>query len=309
MSEIRVAYQGEPGAYSEAAIRQCISNGMFSTLSQTPNVVPKPCPTFEEAFQSVQKGLSDFALLPYENSLGGSIHINYDLLLRYNLHIISELSFEVNHCLLAVPGTSLTDLREVVSHPQALAQCEEFLRSLQLSARPLQDTAGAARAVARGQLPPSSAAIASELAAEVYGLEILKKKIQDQSSNFTRFLLLSRKSLIPDSMIHPLNQVFVTSLVFVLQQDLPGALFRALSVFALRDIDMTKIESRPARMLSKFFGHEASSKLAFSDSDSSKFKYLFYVDICVHVKSETGVNALRHLSEIAPLIRILGNLY
>jgi arogenate/prephenate dehydratase len=254
----RVAYQGVPGAYSERAAAAAV-----------PGADPLPCAQFEVAFQALSQWLADTAVLPIENSAGGSVHAVYDLLLRYaSLHLTGELELAVSHCLLAPPGTRLEDVHTVASHPQALAQCEGYLRRLgaaraggPIVREAADDTAGAARDLARSPRP-GVAAIASERAAALYGLTVLDAGIQDAAVNVTRFLVLGREPARPspaagvDGSVDggsggsggPTTSAGLTktSVAFSLP-DGPGQLFKALSVFALRGIDLTKIESRPAR--------------------------------------------------------------
>ncbi|XP_040992471.1 arogenate dehydratase 2 isoform X3 [Juglans microcarpa x Juglans regia] len=228
-SRIRVAYQGVPGAYSESAAEKAY-----------PNCEAVPCEQFDTAFEAVEKWLVDRAVLPIENSLGGSIHRNYDLLLRHRLHIVGEVKFAVRHCLLANHGVEVEDLKRVLSHPQALSQCEDTLSRLGLVKEAVDDTAGAAKHIASYKLKDAGA-VASTTAAMIYGLNILAQDIQDDSDNVTRFLMLAREPIIPG-----IDRPFKTSIVFSLEEG-PGVLFKALAVFALRQINLTKIESRPLR--------------------------------------------------------------
>ena len=228
--QVKVAFQGESGAYSEKATRELLGS----------RVTTVPCKSFEDAFKAVASREADYAVLPIENSLGGSIHINYDLLLRYDLHVIGEHEFRVEHSLLALPGVKREDIKKVMSHPQALAQCDNYLRSWGVSREEAYDTAGSAKMIKDNDLR-DCAAIASDLAGLTYGLEVLDTNIEDWDNNFTRFLLLSREPVSP--MIPP-SMPAKTSIVFVLPND-PGALYKALACFTLRDIDFCKIESRP----------------------------------------------------------------
>jgi len=247
----RVAYQGVPGAYSEVA-----------AAAAAPGADPLPCAQFEVAFQALSQWMADTAVLPIENSAGGSVHAVYDLLLRYSgLHLTGEVALAVSHCLLAPPGTALADIHTVASHPQALAQCAGYLRRLgaanagspppasasaSITREAADDTAGAARDLAANPRP-GVAAIASARAAQLYGLDILDAGIQDAAANVTRFLVLGRDPARPSPVpAHPDGPPVKTSVAFSLP-DGPGQLFKALSVFALRGIDLTKIESRPAR--------------------------------------------------------------
>lgn len=267
---LRVAFQGEPGAYSEGAALT-----FFGAATAT-----VPCESFDDVFAAVAGGAADRAMIPIENSLAGSIHRNYDLLLRHDLHIIGELNFRVRHNLLALPGVALSDVRRVLSHPQALAQCEGFIDRLGVTREATYDTAGSAKMVRQQQLR-DAAAIASVRAAEVYELTILAADIEDDPENYTRFLALA-----PEPHPAPPGVPAKTSIVFALK-NAPGVLFKALSVFALRDIDLTKIESRPMR--------------------GTRWEYVFYLDFAASLEEEVAQNALRHLGEIATMLRVLGS--
>ena len=266
---MKIAFQGEPGAYSEAAALE----------HWGPDAEPVPCATFDEVFAAVESGACERGLVPIENSIGGSIHRNYDLLLQHSLHIVAEHYLRVHHCLIAWPGVTLGEVRRVISHPQALAQCERHLRELQgVQVEQVYDTAGSVKMI-REQGDRTVAAVASRRAAEVYGLEVLVDGMEDDEANFTRFLAIAPQPVTATGDTK-------TSLVFTLH-NMPGALFKALSVFALRDIDLTKIESRP--MVGKLW------------------EYLFYVDIAGSVADVPVSRALDHLGEYAPLLRVLGS--
>ncbi|XP_021911323.1 arogenate dehydratase/prephenate dehydratase 2, chloroplastic-like, partial [Carica papaya] len=231
-SRLRVAYQGVRGAYSESAAQKAY-----------PNCEAVPCDQFETAFEAVERWLVERAVLPIENSLGGSIHRNYDLLLRHRLHIVGEVKLAVRHCLLANHGVNVEDLERVLSHPQALSQCENTLTKLGLVREAVDDTAGAAKLVAFNKLK-DAAAVASSSAAKIYGLNILAEDIQDDCDNITRFLMLAREPIIPG-----IDRPFKTSIVFSLEEG-PGVLFKALAVFALRQINLTKVQtSLPGTLL------------------------------------------------------------
>ena len=265
---MRIAFQGEPGAYSEAAAIR------FSDHADL-----LPCESFDDVFNAVAAGKATHGILPVENSIGGSIHRNYDLLLEHDLPIVGEVQLEITHNLLVLPGTKIEQVKKIYSHPQALAQCERFLRSLPgVSVEATYDTAGSAKLVKEKGLK-DAAAIASERAAQVFGLEILKPEIQDFSDNITRFLLVSRMA---DADL----QADKTTVVFSLPNE-PGSLFKALSVFALREIDLTKIESRPIR--------------------GRPWEYLFYVDLPVGRHDLRCARALVHLAEFARSMRTLGS--
>jgi arogenate/prephenate dehydratase len=263
-----IAFQGEPGAYSEAAAQ------LYSPNSQV-----MPCRSFEDVFAAVANGRASRGILPMENSVGGSIHRNYDLLVEHELPIVGEVELAVDHCLLGRRGSTLADIRMVYSHPQALAQCEEYLRSLDhVSIVAVYDTAGGAKMVADGSRADAGA-IASRRAADLFGLEVLADGVQDYASNLTRFVLISRST----EHVADANK---TSLVFALKST-PGSLFRALSCFALRDINLTKLESRPMR--------------------GRPWEYLFYVEVDARRDDLGCARALTHLAEFAKWTRILGS--
>ncbi|XP_077253915.1 arogenate dehydratase/prephenate dehydratase 1, chloroplastic-like isoform X2 [Tasmannia lanceolata] len=281
-SNVRVAYQGVPGAYSEDA-----------ALKAYPGCEAVPCDQFEAAFKAVELWLVDKAVLPIENSLGGSIHRNYDLLLRHRLHIVGEVQLTVFHCLLALPGVTKDDLKRVLSHPQALSQCENMLSKLDIIRESVDDTAGAAQFVASKGLRDTGA-VASARAAEIYGLNILAEGIQDDSDNITRFLILAREPIIAR-----VDRPFKTSIVFTLEEG-PGVIFKALAVFALRNINLTKIESRPQRK-------QPLRVVDDSNTGSAKyFDYLFYIDFEASMAEPRAQNALGHLQEFATFLRVLG---
>jgi arogenate/prephenate dehydratase len=265
---MRIAFQGTSGAYSEAA-----------ALRAWPGSEVAPFDRFEQVFAAVAEGRASHGILPVENSIGGSIHVNYDLLLQHDLPIVAETELAVVHNLLALPGTALPAIRRVFSHPQALAQCENYLHTLKdVEIVATYDTAGSARLIRDGWLA-DTAAIASARAAELFGLEILQAGIQDYAENITRFILIARDS-------QPLAAPDKTTIAFALY-NAPGALFKALSVFALRDIDLTKLESRPARGL--------------------PWEYVFYADLSVGRTDVRCGRAIVHLAEFARWVRTLGS--
>jgi prephenate dehydratase len=263
---VRIAYQGEPGAYSEAA-----------ALAFDAAATPVACRSFEDVFQAVADGTAARGIVPMENTIGGSIHRNYDLLVEHELPIVGEVQLKVDHCLLALPGVRLEDVRVVHSHPQALAQCERFLRGLpSVEIVAVYDTAGGAKLIRERELK-QDAAIASIRAAQVFGLEVLKRGIQDYDTNITRFCVIARHA-VPEGADK-------TSIVFALPSQ-PGSLFRALSVFALRNIDLTKLESRPIR--------------------GRAWEYMFYADLAVSRDDVNCGRALVNLAEFARWVRTLG---
>ncbi|KAI6669346.1 hypothetical protein NL676_004231 [Syzygium grande] len=282
-SRLRVAYQGVRGAYSESAAEKAY-----------PKCEAVPCEQFDTAFQAVEKWLVDRAVLPIENSLGGSIHRNYDLLIRHRLHIVGEVKLAVKHCLLANHGVEIGDLTRVLSHPQALAQCEHTLTKMGLVREEVDDTAGAAKHIAFHNVKDAGA-VASTTAAKIYDLNILAKDIQDDSDNVTRFLMLAREPIIPGT-----DRPFKTSIVFSLEEG-PGVLFKALAVFALRQINLTKIESRPLRKQTLRTPDDTSN------GGPKYFDYHFYVDFEASMADVNAQNALRHLNEFATSLRVLGS--
>jgi arogenate/prephenate dehydratase len=266
---MRIAFQGAAGAYSEAAALRAWPNAQTVALDR-----------FEDVFSAVATGQTSHGLLPVENSIGGSIHRNYDLMLEHDLPIVAETELSVVHNLLALPGVELREIRRVFSHPQALAQCEMFLQTLPgIEIVATYDTAGSARMIRDGQLR-DTAAIASARAAELFGLAALRESIQDYADNITRFLLISRDSR------GIVGQPDKTSIAFALH-NAPGALFKALSVFALRDIDLTKLESRPAR--------------------GRPWEYVFYADLAAGRDELRCGRAIVHLAESARWVKTLGS--
>ena len=288
---LAVAYQGEPGAYSEGA-----------TLTAYPECELVPCATFEDAFVTGESGAADRVVLPFENSLGGSIHRNYDLMLTHGLHIVGEVNFRVRHCLLALPGTEIGDVTRVLSHPQALAQCDGYLGRLNGGAVVREsrvDTAGSAKVI-RDEGLAGAAAVASERAAELYGMAVLDRDLQDNPDNLTRFLALSRTPLPPDHSVtrRDPGMTYKTSLVFAFK-DAAGTLFKSLACFALRDINLTKVESRPLKKEPLADGIDAGGPV--------QFQYLFYVDCEASLADEAMQNALRNLEEHTLFLRVLGS--
>lgn len=267
---VTVAYQGEPGAYSEAALLNFFGHQKTIAIGKS---------NFEGVFEAVEDQTCTFGFIPIENSLAGSIHRNYDLLREHELHIIGETTLRVRHCLIAAQGVKLDQILTVKSHPQALEQCRGYLNRWQgIQIEPVYDTAGAVKQLAESG-DQHTAAIASSRAAELYGMNILSEGIEDNPANFTRFLVLATQPADPGSDSK-------TSIVVSLLNQ-PGSLFKALSVFALRDIDLTKLESRP------LIGQPG--------------EYLFYIDFAGSIQNEKVVRALNHLEEYATMLRVLGS--
>ncbi|XP_051217168.1 arogenate dehydratase/prephenate dehydratase 6, chloroplastic [Lolium perenne] len=285
-SELRVAYQGVPGAYSEKAAGKAY-----------PACDAIPCDQFEVAFQAVELWIADRAVLPVENSLGGSIHRNYDLLLRHRLHIVGEVQLPVHHCLLALPGVRKESITRVISHPQALAQCEHTITRMGLNVvrEAFDDTAGAAEYIATNGLR-DTAAIASSRAAELYGMEVLADGIQDDSGNVTRFVMLAREPIVPRT-----DRPFKTSIVFAHDKEGTSVLFKVLSAFAFRDISLTKIESRPHR-------HRPIRLVDDANRGTAKhFEYMFYIDFQASLAEPRAQNALAEVQEFTSFLRVLGS--
>lgn len=262
-----VAYQGEPGAYSEAACISLFPGGDYV-----------PLPTIRRVFEAVEVGQVDQGLVPMDNSQAGSINETYDLFLRHSLHLVGETAVPVDHCLLGLPGTPIDELTEIISHPQALAQCEEFLSSLQAMARADYDTAGAARRIAAENLL-HSAAIASRRAGDLYGLEVLAERIQTFPDNYTRFGLLAKDP-------SPLGEPDKTSLVFGVGH-VPGSLYRCIGAFAERHLNLVKLESRPKA--------------------GRPWEYIFYADVEAPARNDAMVDALAEVSRHATFTRVLGS--
>jgi prephenate dehydratase len=271
-----IAFQGERGAFSEEAARRLAG----------PQVDVLPCASFEEMFRSVKEGRAIGAAVPIENTLAGSVHENYDHLVNFELPIVGETSVRIEHNLIALEGVPFSRIRRVFSHPVALNQCLDFFaRNPQIQKVPFYDTAGSVKMIASEGLT-DAAGIASAVAAEIYGARILRKSIESDRQNFTRFFLLRTVSYARRHPVKgPPHTQWKTSLVFS-TRNVPGALFRALSAFALRDLSLTKIESRPLR--------------------GKPWEYLFYVDFLGRADTPNAVNALNHLREIADFLRVLG---
>jgi prephenate dehydratase len=269
MKKLRIAFQGEYGAFSEQAAIAYFGK----------NSVPVPKENFKDVFEAVAAKQIPFGIIPIENSVFGSVHQNFDLLQEFSLHIVGELKLRIKMNLMALPKTSLNDIREVYSHPQGLGQSDKFLRTLKnVTLHPFYDTAGAAKMIS-DELRVGAAAIASEQAANHYKLKILKKSIETDHRNFTRFLVLSPKTIQPKHKAK-------TSLIFATKH-IPGSLVNCLSAFAQRDINLLKIESRP------FVG--------------KPWEYLFFVDIEANQTNKNCIAAVRELKEHTSYLKILGS--
>ena len=271
-----IAFQGARGAFSEEAARKLVGA----------KIAVLPCERFEDVFRKLKSGAVAGAAVPIENTLAGSVHENYDHLVNFELPIVAETSVRIVHNLIARKGVPFSRIKRVFSHPVALNQCLDFFAANpQMERIPFYDTAGSVKMIVEEKLA-DAAAIASSVAAEIYGARILRRSIESDRQNFTRFFLLrtapyARRHAVKESA-HP---HWKTSLVFS-TRNVPGALFRALSAFALRDLSLTKIESRPLR--------------------GKPWEYLFYVDFLGRVDTPEAQNALRHLGELADFCRVLG---
>jgi len=263
-----VAYQGVTGAFSEQA-----------ALQFAPDAIARGYPSFEEAFEAAVSGTCTFACLPVENSLAGSINQTYDLLTDSVLHVVGEQVVRVHHNLLARPGTRIEDVRRVYSHPQALAQCQGYLRKRGFEAVTVFDTAGAAQLVSEGE-HVGQAALASRRAAETYGLEVLEEKVEDLAFNYTRFFVLGADPAPRGEGPQKTSLVLAT-------RHRPGDLVDCLVEFPKHGINMTKLESRPRR--------------------DKPWSYLFYIDIEGHVEDPNVAAALTGLMRKAAFVKFLGS--
>lgn len=267
----RVAFQGEHGAFSEAAALRFFGQGI-ETL---------PRRGLHDTFTAVVSGDAGYAIVPIENSHAGSVLDTYDLLLEHDLPIVGELALRVEQCLMALPGTGLAGVRRVFSHPQALAQCEEFLRARDLEAIAVYDTAGSAKLVRERGLS-DAAAIAPRRAATIYGLEVLGEAIQNQPDNTTRFYVVAPPGTPPAAAPDK------TALALRLREDnAPGALFWCLASLAYWQVNLLKIESRPSRRRA--------------------WHYLFYLDLDASVEAPACAAAVAELRTKTTLLRVLGS--
>ena len=265
---LKVAFQGEIGAYSEIAVYKHFP----------PDARTIACKSFSDVFKSVEAGNADYGVVPIENSIEGSVNQVYDLFLEYDLKVCGEIILKIEHCLLANQNANLDSIKVVYSHPQALAQCSNFLERLGCKIIPTYDTAGGAKIV-KERGTNDVAAIASERAAEIYGMKILARDISNTPDNYTRFLVISMEDLPPTG-----NDK--TSIIFSLKH-VPGSLYKALKEFALREINLTKIESRPTKR--------------------RPWEYNFYLDFEGHRNDPKCMEALKGLEKKATFIKILGS--
>ncbi len=266
--KVKVTYQGEKGAYSEMAVYKFFGR----------KVEPVPCKDFREVFESVKNGVVSNGVIPIENSIEGSVNQNYDLFLTYDLKVCGEVAVKLAHVLIANPQTILENVQTIYSHPQALAQCRTYLEKHKWEIIPAYDTAGSVKIIKEQQLF-NAAAIASEKAAELNDMKILARDIADNPSNYTRFLVLSNEDATPTGDDK-------TSIIFSAKHA-PGSLYHALGEFASRNINLTRIESRPTK--------------------TTAWQYNFYLDFEGHRTEKRCAEALQALEKYALFIKILGS--
>lgn len=264
----KIAFQGERGAYSEEAAIQFFGHDIeFVTCKDIPGV-----------FNAVEAGAADYGVVPVENSIEGSINETYDLLLSTSLKVSGEINLRVSHCLIIHPEADPSRIRRVISHPQALAQCRVYLLSKGYEVVPNYDTAGSVKKILEERLL-DTAAIASERAAQIYGMKILERQIEDYGRNYTRFLVLGARDSDPTGDDK-------TSVILSLPH-IPGSLYRALEEFAVRNINLTKIESRPTK--------------------HRPFEYYFFIDFEGHRSDVPVREALSALSRKTLFLKVLGS--
>lgn len=263
-----VAFQGELGAYSEEAAVSFFGAG----------VQVKPCERLEDVFRAVEQDDAQFGIAPIENSLEGSISKTYDLLLDSSLKVCGEIELKVSHCLIANPGATLDSIKRIYSHPQALGQCRAFIKHLNCELIPTYDTAGSVKMIKENRIT-DGAAIASTRAAEIYRMKIINCGIEDNPNNFTRFFILAKEDAPPSG-----NDK--TSVVFSVKHK-PGALFSFLEELAVKNINLTKIESRPTRQ--------------------KPWEYNFYLDFEGHREDRVPREALEKLQDYTIFIKVLGS--
>jgi len=265
---IKVAFQGERGAFSEDAAVKLFGEDIDFL----------PCIHLRDVFQAVLGDKVGFGVVPVENSQAGTLAETYDLLLAYPLNIFAEVILKVSHCLMALPGENLTSIRTIYSHPQALAQCEEFLTKLKVQVVPSYDTAGSAKMIKEKELK-GCAAVASRRAADIYALAVVAPEIETNINNYTRFFAISKEKARP-ALKNKTSLVFAT-------ENVPGALYKVLGIFAVRNINLTKLESRPSK--------------------SKPWEYVFYTDFEGHIDSKVYREAITELEQVTTFVRVLGS--
>jgi prephenate dehydratase len=265
----KIVFQGEPGANSHLACREAY-----------PDYEPVACPTFEDAFAAVSSGEAALGMIPIENSIAGRVADIHHLMPHSGLHIVAEWFLPVRHQLLGVKGTQLSDIKTVESHVHALGQCRNIIRRLKIKALVAADTAGSAREVAEAR-DPSRAAIATRLAADIYGLDVLAENIEDEAHNTTRFIVLARQAQHAPSD----NGLVITTFVFRVR-NIPAALYKAMGGFATNGVNMTKLESYMI--------------------EGNFFATMFYADIEGHPDDRNVALALKELEFFSKEMKILG---
>lgn len=281
MGKLRIGFQGEHGAYSEEAI--------YKQFGREVKAVPTA--SIHEVFNLTEAGAVDLGVVPVENSVEGSINETYDMLLASNLKVIGEVVLRVVHCLIALPTAKLGGIKVVYSHPQALAQCRNFVTSMRIEPMVTYDTAGSAKMIKEKHLE-GAAAIAGERAARIYGLKVIKKGIEDYSTNSTRFLIVAREGGEPESQKSSaarrgrISHGSKTSLIFAVPHT-PGSLYNALEVFARAQINLTKIESRPTK--------------------ERPWEYYFFVDFQGRKDDQKVVKVLSELAKKTAFLKVLGS--
>jgi prephenate dehydratase len=274
---IGVAFQGERGAFGDEAAR--VYFGERESRGAGREVSPVPCKTFADVFRAVAGGEVDYGLVPVENSQAGSINDTYDLLRQHDLFVIGEFSHEVNQCLLCLKGQKLEDIKRVISHPQALAQSDVFLRELGVEIVATYDTAGSAKMLRDEQLM-GVAAIAAAGAAEIYDLEVLARDIQTIKGNYTRFIALGREPA-------PREEGQAKTMLVMATAHQPGSLYKCLGFLAANNINLLKLESRPSRQ--------------------RVWEYVFYLDFEGHRDDPPVRKALAELAEHTTFCKVLGS--
>lgn len=265
---LQVAFQGERGAYGEDAVIQFFGN-----------VTTLPCRYFSDVFEAVLKDRAKAGVVPVENSQAGSVADTYDLLLHYPLNIYGEITLRVHHCLMALPGESIETVKTILSHPQGIAQSENFIKNLKdVKILSETNTAASAKRIREENLI-AHAAIASRRAAQLYGLQILAENIETNPNNYTRFFIISKETA-------PKASRNKTSLVFAVKNE-PGSLYTILGSFARRNINLTKLESRPSR--------------------DKPWEYVFYADFDGHIEDDISREIIRELKTITGYLKILGS--
>ena len=265
---MKVAFQGERGAYSEVAAIRYFGD----------NIELLPCKTLLEVFDSVINSNADYAIVPVENSIEGSVNEAYDLLLEKDLNAIGEVYVRIIHCLITYHDNSIDDIRKVYSHPQALGQCRSFINKHGFEAIPYYDTAGSVKMLAENDIK-DAAAIASKRAAEIYGLKVIDEGIEDDKNNYTRFLVLSKEEARYDEDSK--------SMIIFATDHTPGALYKVIEQFAIRSINLTMIVSRPIK--------------------GKPWEYNFYLDFEGHIKDEKVKECLSNIKDKTRFLKIIGS--